>query len=60
MWTVHLCGVETSTLRKVDQKNLDSFEMWFWKMMEKICWTVRMRNEVLHRFKQEGNILHKK
>ena len=28
-------------------------------MMEKISWTDRVRNEeVLHRVKQEGNILH--
>jgi hypothetical protein len=26
--------------------------------MEKISWTVRVRNEVLHRVKEERNILH--
>jgi hypothetical protein len=29
-------GVETWTLRKVDQKYLGSFYMWCWKKMEKI------------------------
>jgi hypothetical protein len=43
-------GAETWTLPKVDQKYLESFEMWCWRRMEKISWTDRVRNEeVLHR-----------
>jgi hypothetical protein len=54
-----LYGAETRTLRKVDQKYLESFEMWCWRRMEKISWTDRVRNEeVLHRVKEERNILH--
>jgi hypothetical protein len=54
-----LYGAETWTLRKVDQKYLESFEMWCWRRMEKISWTDRVRNEeVLHRSKEERNILH--
>jgi hypothetical protein len=35
------------------------FGMWCWKIMEKISWTDRVRNEeVLHRIKEERNILH--
>jgi hypothetical protein len=33
---VALCGTETWTLRKVDQKCLGSFEMWCWRRLEKI------------------------
>jgi hypothetical protein len=45
-------------LRRVDQKYLESFEIWYWRRMEKIIWTDRVRNdEVLHRVK-ERNILH--
>jgi hypothetical protein len=33
--------------------------MWCWRRMEKIIWTDRVRNEeVLHRVKEERNILH--
>jgi hypothetical protein len=33
--------------------------MWRWRRMEKISWTDRVRNEeVLHRVKEERNILH--
>jgi hypothetical protein len=50
---------ETWTLRKVDQKYLESFEIWCWRKMEKISWTDHVRNgEVLHRVKEEMNILH--
>ena len=32
--------------------------MCCWKSTEKISWTNRVRNEVLHRVKEERNILH--
>ena len=38
-------GVETWTLRAVDQKHLECFEMWCWRRMEKISWTDHVRNE---------------
>jgi len=31
--------------------------MSFWRRMEKIIWTNRVRNEVLHQVKEERNIL---
>jgi hypothetical protein len=52
-------GAETWTLRKLDQKYLESFEMWCWRRMEKISWMDRVNNEsVLHRVKKERNTLH--
>jgi hypothetical protein len=45
--------------RKVDQKYLENSEMWCWRRMQKISWTDRARNEeVLHRVKEERNVLH--
>jgi hypothetical protein len=41
------------------QSKLKSFEMWWWRKKEKIGWTVHLKNEeVLHRVKEERNILH--
>jgi hypothetical protein len=57
IWSVALCGAETWTLGRVDQKYLESFDMWCWRRMEKMSWTDRVRNEVLHRVK-ERNIVH--
>ena len=58
VWSLALYGAETWTLRAVDQKHLESFEMWCWRGMEKISWTDRVKSEVLHRVKEKRNILH--
>ena len=56
---IALYGAETWTLRAMDQKHLESFEMWCWRRMEKISWTDHVRNEeVLLRVKEQRNILH--
>ncbi|PNF33086.1 hypothetical protein B7P43_G16084 [Cryptotermes secundus] len=44
IWSIALYGAETWTLRAVDQKHLESFEMWCWRRME-ISWTDYVRNE---------------
>jgi len=59
IWSIALYGAENWTLRAVDQKHLESFEMWCWRRMEKISWTDHVRNEdVLLRVKEQRNILH--
>jgi len=58
-WSIALYGAETWTLRAVDQKHLESFEMWCWRRIEKISWTDHVRNEeVLLKVKEQRNILH--
>jgi len=58
-WSIALYGAEIWKLRAVDQKHLESFEMWCWRRIEKISWTDRVRNEeVLLRVKEQRNILH--
>jgi hypothetical protein len=42
---------------KADQKYLESFEMWCWRRMEEITWTDLRNEEVLHRVKEESNVL---
>jgi hypothetical protein len=59
VWSIALYGAETWTLRAVDQKHLESFEMWCWRRMEKISWTDHVRNEeLLHGVREQRNILH--
>jgi hypothetical protein len=36
IWSLALYGAETWTIRAADQKQLESFEMWCWRRMEKI------------------------
>jgi hypothetical protein len=45
VWSIALYGAESWTLRAVDQKHLESFEMWCWRMLEKISKTDHVRNE---------------
>ena len=58
IWSIALYGAETWTLWAVDQKHLESFEMWFWRKMEKVSWTNHVRNEELLRVKEQRNIVH--
>ena len=59
IWSIALYGAETWTLRAVDQKHLESLEMWCWRKMEKISWTDHVRNEeALLRVNEQKNILH--
>ena len=52
-----LYGAETWTLRKVNHKCLESFEMWCWRNVEKTRWIDHVRNEeVLQGIKAERNI----
>jgi hypothetical protein len=53
-----LYGAETWTLRKVDQKCLESLEMCWGRRIEKISSTDHVRNEeMLHGVKEERNFL---
>jgi len=45
IWSIPLYGAETWALRAVDQKHLESFEMWCWRRLEQISWTDHLRNE---------------
>jgi len=57
--SIALYCAETRTLRAVDQKHLESFEMWCCRRMEKISWTDHVKTEeVLLRVKEQRNILH--
>jgi len=45
VWSIALYRAETWTFRAVDQKHLESSEMWCWRRMGKINWTDHVRNE---------------
>jgi hypothetical protein len=53
IWSIALYGVETWTLRKVDEKCLESVEMLCWWRMEIISKDSE-RNEVICTVKEEG------
>jgi len=53
-WSIAVYGAKTWTLQKVNQKYLESFEMWCWRRIEKIIWTDRVRNEEMLHYSQGG------
>jgi hypothetical protein len=65
VWSIALYGSETWTLRKLERKYLESFEMGCWRTMERRKWSKKVTNEqVLERRAEKrtllNNILHRK
>jgi hypothetical protein len=61
IWSMASYNAEKWTFRKVDEKDLKSFETWCWRKMEKISWTDRVRNEeVLHRQRRQKYPIYNK
>jgi len=59
IWNIAFYGAETWTIRAVDKKHVESFEMWCWRRIEEIGWTDHVKNEeVLLRIKKQRNILY--
>ena len=56
-WSIAQYGAETWTLWKVDQKYLESFEMWYCRRME-ISWTDHVKMKRYCTNKEEWNILN--
>jgi hypothetical protein len=56
---VALYGAESWTLRAVDQKHMESFEIWCSRRMKKISWTDHVRKEeVLLGVSEQRNVVH--
>ena len=57
VWSVVLYGAETWTLRRNDQKQLEAFEVWICKRMERVKWTDKIKNAVVLEKVGEGRIM---
>ena len=62
---LYMDGSETWTLKTLERKYLESFEMGCWRRMEKIKWPEKVTNEqVLEHIGEKraflNNILHRK
>jgi hypothetical protein len=56
--SVALCGSETLTRGKNEERVVNAFETWCWRKMLKIKWTDRITNdEVFQRAKEERLLL---
>ena len=52
IWSTALYGAVNWTPRKVDHKYLENLDIWCWSRKEKISWTDRVKNEILHVVKE--------
>ena len=43
VWSAALYGAENWTLRRNEQKRVESFEMWIWRRMESVKWTDKIK-----------------
>ena len=57
VWSVVLYGAETWALRRNEQKQLEAFEMWVWRSMERVKWTDKIKNAVVLERVGEGGIM---
>jgi hypothetical protein len=55
IWSTALCDAGNLTLWKVDQKYLESLEIWCWRRTEKIKWQDRVKNKEAVQKRREGN-----
>ena len=57
--SISLHGSEIWTLRKLERKYLEKFEIWCWRRMEKIKWSEKVTNEqVLDRIGEKRTLLN--
>ena len=61
IWRIVLYCAGNWTVRDIDQKYTENFEIWCWKMMANVSWTDQVRNEEeLRKAKEEKNMLQTK
>src|SRR6218665_1564443 len=57
IWGVMLHGAETWMMRKEDVKQIEAFEMWIWRRMERMSWTEHRTNEEILKKVEENRSL---
>ena len=58
VWSIALYGSVIWTLRKLECKHLEDFEMWYWRRMEKKKWSDRVTKNVLERIGERRTVLN--
>ena len=45
VFPVVMCGCESWTIKKVERRRTDAFEMWCWRRLLRVPWTARRSNQ---------------
>ena len=57
VWSLVLCGAESWAVWWNEQKQLEAFEMWVWRRIERVKWTDKINNAVVLERVGEGRIM---
>ena len=62
VFPVVMCGCESWTVKKAEHRRIDAFELWCWRRLLRVRWTVRRSNqsilkEISHGCSLEGMML---
>ena len=42
-----MCGCESWTVKKAERQRIDAFELWCWRILLRVPWTVRSSNQFI-------------
>ena len=45
VFPVVMCECDSWTIKKAEHQRIDDFELWFWRRLLRIPWTVRRSNQ---------------
>ena len=45
VFPVVMCGCESWTVKKAERRRIDAFELWCWRRLLRVPWTVRGSNQ---------------
>jgi len=45
VFPVVICGCESWTIKKAECQRIDAFELWCWRRLLRVPWTVRRSNQ---------------
>ena len=48
VFTVVMCGCESWTIKKAECQTIDAFELWCWRKLLKVSWTVGRSTQYIH------------
>ena len=62
VFQVVMCGCESWTIKKTECQRIDTFDLWFWRRLLRVPWTVRKSNlsilkEISPEYSLEGLVL---
>ena len=47
VFPVVMCGCESWTIKKAEHRRIDAFELWCWRRLLRVTWTVRRSNQFI-------------